>query len=134
MRTQKASPARLGLLALSAIFAIACASQSEGERCDRSNGDNDCESGLACVAGATLDGAAVCCPSGRPATTNLCRSLIAGGGGLSSTGGSGGSATDAGTGGTSTGGTSSTGGESTGGESSGDASPGTPADAGVDAQ
>ncbi|GEM_PF-942847 len=41
------------------VLAAACSKQSEGQRCNRVNGDNDCEEGLICVgarAGDSCDG------------------------------------------------------------------------------
>jgi uncharacterized membrane protein YgcG len=106
------------LLAL--LVLAGCAEQGEGERCERSNADADCEVGLRCV---PLEIGAICCPVDRPATDDMCRTAIIGGGG---------------SGGTSTGGSSS-GGASSGGSTSGgaggtspDASPGLPPDAGID--
>jgi hypothetical protein len=53
---------------LSLLF-IGCAQQAEGERCDRSNDNNDCEPGLECISLQALTGAsegAVCCPRSNP--------------------------------------------------------------------
>jgi hypothetical protein len=88
-----------GCAVLAAFFAVvACANQAEGDRCDRTNGDNDCESGLRCTPVSSLSGqttttkAAICCPENRPASVDACRAVTAGGGfgtgGSSGTGGS----------------------------------------------
>jgi uncharacterized membrane protein YgcG len=111
------------LLAL--LVLAGCAEQHEGERCDRSNADLDCEIGLRCT---PLDIGAICCPDTRPATVDACRTANLGGGGTggTSTGGTS-------SGGTSSGGTSSGGSESGGtGGTSTDASTGLPPDAGID--
>lgn len=107
------------------LVLAACASQAEGERCDRTNGDGDCESGLRCT---PYQGSAICCPEDRAANVDACRAADIGTGGSTGTGGSratGGS----GAGGASSGGSDS--GASTGGTST-DASPGLPPDAGID--
>jgi hypothetical protein len=47
------------------LFAVACADQGEGDRCDPANGNADCESGLVCVKAerlALVDVGAICCP------------------------------------------------------------------------
>ena len=106
---------------LFALLVLAgCAEQGEGERCERTNGDADCQVGLRCT---PLEIGAVCCPDDRPPTEDVCRTANLGGGGSggASTGGSS-------SGGASSGGASSGG---TGGTSS-DASPGLPPDAGID--
>lgn len=60
---------------LLALVLLGCAKQAEGERCDRANDNNDCESGLECVSLLTLTGAAegaVCCPRSNPSEP-ICR-------------------------------------------------------------
>ena len=110
------------LLAL--LVLAGCAEQKEGERCDRSNADLDCESGLRCTP--LPDFGAVCCPDNRPPTEDVCRTANIGTGG---TGGTGGSSTGGGSsGGTSSGGAASGG---TGGTLP-DASTGLLPDAGID--
>jgi hypothetical protein len=119
------------LLAL--LVLTGCAEQAEGERCDRSNADEDCESGLRCT---QIQTGEVCCPSNRPPSEDACRTANIGTGGTSSGGTSSGGTSS---GGTSSGGTSSSGGSESGGSESGgtggtstDASPGLPPDAGID--
>lgn len=61
------------LLALA--LTVACAKQPEGGRCERTNDNNDCESGLECVSLQGLSGeseGAVCCPRNTNATTEIC--------------------------------------------------------------
>lgn len=62
MRTLKAA-----IFALVLPFALAssfgCADQGEGERCDRRNNNEDCESGLVCTSKETLkSNSDLCCP------------------------------------------------------------------------
>src|SRR5690606_28134215 len=62
-----------------AVLAGGCAEQAEGERCERSNDDNDCEPGLVCTSLQGLTGdseGSVCCPprGGEPPKTDICRS------------------------------------------------------------
>ncbi|MEZ4226308.1 MAG: hypothetical protein R3B13_35510 [Polyangiaceae bacterium] len=56
------------------LFAlVACAGQSEGERCDFNNsGQDDCESGLVCVQAAELLDSSTdrCCPPEGAATSD----------------------------------------------------------------
>jgi hypothetical protein len=67
--------------ALCAALACACSEQGEGERCDTNNGDLDCQSGLVCRSGESLNlvegegrGAALCCPpSGVLPSVDACR-------------------------------------------------------------
>jgi uncharacterized membrane protein YgcG len=121
MRTTRKFQA--GLLAL--LVLAACAEQKEGERCDRSNADLDCEEGLRCLAIPGQEGA-ICCPTNRPPTDDLCRTANIGGGGSSGSGGSS-------SGGVNSGGTNSGGSESGGtGGTTTDAAPGLPPDAGID--
>ena len=67
----------LGTLACVALLA-ACSKQSEGERCDTSSGNLDCETGLICRSADQLSiegrGVALCCPPDdvQP-TVNACR-------------------------------------------------------------
>src|ERR1051325_1679730 len=65
-----------GIAVLGALFAgSACSSQGEGQRCDPSNGDDDCESGLVCVEASKLIGGgpdttwALCCPASETQQT-----------------------------------------------------------------
>ena len=67
----------LGTLACVALLA-ACSKQSEGERCDTSSGNLDCETGLICRSADQLSiegrGVALCCPpDGVEPTVNECR-------------------------------------------------------------
>lgn len=58
-----------------ALLTFACAEQGEGERCELSNDDNDCEPGLVCTSLSGLTGettGAVCCPQ-SDFTTRICR-------------------------------------------------------------
>jgi hypothetical protein len=60
---------------LLALLTVACAEQGEGERCELSNDDNDCEPGLVCTSLSGLTGettGAVCCPQSN-FTTRICR-------------------------------------------------------------
>lgn len=90
-------------LALGAVLALGggCSRQSEGERCSLDNGDEDCDSGLICVAAAELQSSDVsrCCP--EDGGTGACTPLGSG------SGSGGGSGTGGGTG---LGGESATGG------------------------
>lgn len=53
-------------------FAVACASQGEGDRC---NSDDDCSGTLTCVTKATFTDTStrVCCPLGSDSTNALCK-------------------------------------------------------------
>ena len=69
----------LSTLACLALLA-ACGKQGEGERCDTSSGNLDCETGLICRPGDQLSideqgrGVALCCPPDGVATSvNACR-------------------------------------------------------------
>lgn len=63
-------------LTLVALFVLGCAQQAEGERCELSNDNNDCESGLVCTSLSGLTGqstGAVCCPpKGQPIHVDIC--------------------------------------------------------------
>jgi hypothetical protein len=105
---------------LSVLFVIggfvassACASQSEGERCDTNSGSDDCETGLVCTPASQLAVGAkqnnatwgLCCPvdkTRQPVEACFAASSTPGAGGSAGTGG-----TDAGS---STGGAVETGG------------------------
>jgi len=111
----------LGSLALTGALVVSipsCSDQGEGERCDRANGDGDCEDGLICKSKKDLGTSSdICCP---PAIENTSDLACLGGLADAGTGGFGGSGTGTGTGsgtGTGTGGAggSSTGGSGTGG-------------------
>jgi hypothetical protein len=72
------APALL-LFAVLASFAalVACSNQGEGEYCDLSNGNNDCQSGLECIPAPGLSGDLTsrnrCCPiPPAQATTSAC--------------------------------------------------------------
>jgi len=57
------------------LFVVAgCAKQGEGDRCLRSNGDNDCASGLVCVASDDLaeQSADRCCPEDGHSSDSRC--------------------------------------------------------------
>ena len=61
------------------LLVSACGQQREGERCDRLNGDADCESALVCVEASKLSqiedtpGAALCCPPpGQTPSVDAC--------------------------------------------------------------
>ncbi len=62
---------------LAVVMASACSNQGEGDFCDPNNGNNDCDTGLECVAAPGLSGGTVnrnrCCPI-APAqpTTSAC--------------------------------------------------------------
>ena len=57
----------------------ACATQNEGERCDKFNGDLDCDPGLKCTSvGQDYE---VCCPTGNSAATACIQSRGGGAGG-----------------------------------------------------
>lgn len=59
---RSAHVAFLSLFVLAAS-ALGCANQGEGELCNRSNGDDDCESGLVCTSKEKLkSNADLCCP------------------------------------------------------------------------
>lgn len=102
---------RLSSVCALAFFALGCADQGEGERCDLRNGNADCESGLECTPADELirvegKGAALCCPpEGEAPSTEGCQRsgmvIPTGDGGLATggTGGSGGSGGSGGTGG-----------------------------------
>ena len=48
------------------LATIACSNQGEGDYCDLQNGNNDCQSGLTCIAAPGLAGMATptrCCPT-----------------------------------------------------------------------
>jgi hypothetical protein len=70
------APALLLFAVLASLTAlIACSNQGEGEYCDQSNGDNDCQSGLVCKPAPGLTGTFTtrCCPmSPADATTSAC--------------------------------------------------------------
>ena len=72
------APALLLFALVSSLTAsLACSSQGEGEVCDRNNGDNDCQSGLTCVAAPgvsdTLTNSFRCCPiAPTQPTTSAC--------------------------------------------------------------
>lgn len=63
------------VLALGALlWPVGCSSQAEGQRCDTTNGNDDCESGLECIRVSELKGAktsegALCCPHDPLAAT-----------------------------------------------------------------
>ncbi len=62
---------------LAAVIASACSNQGEGDFCDANNGNNDCETGLQCMAAPGLSGGLVnrdrCCPiPPAQATTSAC--------------------------------------------------------------
>ena len=108
----------LVLLAVGLASASACSNQHEGERCDKLNGNDDCESGLVCTTytgyttssgtgGQNQGGVlpAVCCPpQGQRATAEICTANAitpiepsdAGSGGAAGDGGPGGAAGSAG--------------------------------------
>lgn len=58
-------------MAVSALM-VACAKQGEAERCSRSNGDDDCQSGLTCVLRGGIS-STICCPPAGQETTAECR-------------------------------------------------------------
>jgi hypothetical protein len=61
----------------------ACAGQGEGERCERKNGNDDCQEGLTCKSSKDLGGNAdICCPAGNSESSECKLS----GGATSSTG------------------------------------------------
>jgi|HubBroStandDraft_6_1064221.scaffolds.fasta_scaffold833043_2 hypothetical protein len=70
------APALLLFAVLASLTAlVACSNQGEGEYCDPMNGDNDCQSGLVCIAAPGLTGmfTSRCCPmSAADATTAAC--------------------------------------------------------------
>ena len=67
--------------ALCAALVCACSEQGEGERCDTNNGHLDCQTGLVCRSGESLNieeevgrGGALCCPpDGVPPSVDACR-------------------------------------------------------------
>lgn len=62
--------------ALGLLFFASCGEQGEGERCERSNDNNDCAPGLVCKSLQNLTGVsegAVCCPESNNFTTDICR-------------------------------------------------------------
>lgn len=66
--------------ALCAALACACSEQGEGERCDTNNFSLDCETGLICRSGESLNiedegrGVALCCPpDGVAPSVDACR-------------------------------------------------------------
>lgn len=120
------------------VVAAACSNQPEGARCDRNNGNDDCESGLVCTPSSQVTYGVqnpqtageldfgICCPPQNQGATTFTSSACfpatsAPGGGTGGQGKDSGTQPDAGTsaGGTGTGGTTSTGGTGTGGASSG---------------
>lgn len=116
----------LGSLALTGALVFAtpsCSDQSEGERCDRANGDADCEDGLICKSKQDLGTSSdICCPPELAQTTDLaCLGGLADAGtGGTGGGGTGGSGTGTGgTGGSSTGGSGGTSAGGTGGGGAG---------------
>jgi hypothetical protein len=64
------------ITAFALMFVASCGEQAEGERCERSNDDNDCGPGLVCTSLQNLTGAtegAVCCPErGTASSTAIC--------------------------------------------------------------
>ncbi len=103
-------------LAATASSLVGCSKQSEGQRCSRSNSDDDCDTaaGLVCTPGSQLGGQSdICCPpSGATNPACIPGALGVGGGSATSTttttttssttsnaGGAGGHAGGAGTGG-----------------------------------
>jgi hypothetical protein len=135
------------VLATSAL--VACAKQSEGERCDNQNaGNDDCASGLVCTPALQLQDQSAdrCCPKSERSSDPRCQGpQNVGTGGSGGTGGTGGGgsggdgsvndvsseATDAQEGGGGTGGTAGNGGTAgAAGDDAGDAaSDGEPSDA-----
>ena len=116
----------LVLLAMALVSASACSNQNEGERCDKLNGNDDCESGLVCTtlsnftssSGSSSAGGqasqggvlpAVCCPpQGQRVSAQVCTAAAqppeepvvdAGAGGASGAAGQAGAAGAAGGGG-----------------------------------
>lgn len=84
------------LFAASALIALGCSNQGEGERCSRlagNNGDDDCEPGLHCVTVGQLE---LCCPTDRTPSDPQCIEGL-GTGGTGGAGGSAGSDADAST-------------------------------------
>ena len=77
---------------------LACSKQREGARCSPENDDNDCDSGLICIAADKLRGGIddetprCCPPEGEAISDERCTPLIGGGGGdnLGGDGGEGG--------------------------------------------
>lgn len=69
---------------MAAVFvalASACSNMSEGERCNVTNGSDDCADGLICYKADQLNGTVSdrCCPSDRArATTTVCRIGVSG--------------------------------------------------------
>lgn len=59
----RARNAAIFALVLPLFASFGCANQGEGERCDRRNNNEDCESGLVCTSKETLkSNADLCCP------------------------------------------------------------------------
>lgn len=89
-------------VALAAVVALlACSRQGEGDRCSTENDNNDCESGLICVAAKDLrseqnDGVSRCCrPEGEGVGDGRCTRLIGGNGGTGGSDNTGGQAGEA---------------------------------------
>jgi hypothetical protein len=64
-----------GIVLVAGAFVFqACSRQSEAERCEKSNGNNDCDPGLLCVQRECCSDT-ICCPPGDPVngTTPECR-------------------------------------------------------------
>jgi hypothetical protein len=116
------------VFALVSAFAVltvpGCSQQGEGERCDKAkNGDEDCDSGLTCVAQNELIENVTdrCCPAEGTETDRRCnrgaptapQSMAGTSSGGTSNGGTSSGGTESG--GTESGGTGASGGESTGG-------------------
>lgn len=85
------------------VMLLACSRQGEGDRCSTENDDNDCESGLICIAPDQLrsgaDQVPRCCPpDGESISDGRCTRLIGGGSTTSGTttggGGQAGAASD----------------------------------------
>jgi len=58
-----------GALIFAGAFVFqACGKQSEGERCETTNGNNDCDPGLECVSRQTVNDT-ICCPKDGVAPT-----------------------------------------------------------------
>jgi hypothetical protein len=65
----------LPLLLLAIGMATACGSQGEGQRCDKLNGNDDCDTGLICQDVPVPAGASICCPQTGTSSVPLCLSV-----------------------------------------------------------